>query len=46
MNLIRDTGNIYIRKNDLQSAYAQHILQNLHEYGSITDTMSLLKFTG
>jgi len=24
-------------------AYAQHILQNLHEYGSITDTMSLLK---
>ena len=25
------------------SAYAQHILQNLHEYGSITDTMSLLK---
>ena len=23
--------------------YAQHILQNLHEYGSITDTMSLLK---
>ena len=27
----------------LQSAYAQHILQNLHVYGSITDTMSLLK---
>ena len=26
-----------------QSAYAQHILQNLHEYGSITGTMSLLK---
>jgi hypothetical protein len=24
-------------------AYAQHILQNLHEYGYITDTMSLLK---
>jgi len=33
----------YIRNNDLQSAYAQHILQNLHECGSITDTMSLLK---
>jgi hypothetical protein len=33
----------YIRNNDTQSAYAQHILQNLHEYGSITDTMSLLK---
>jgi hypothetical protein len=25
------------------SVYAQHIIQNLHEYGSITDTMSLLK---
>jgi hypothetical protein len=33
----------YIRNNDPQSAYAQRILQNLHEYGSITDTMSLLK---
>jgi len=33
----------YIRNNDPQSAYAQHILQNLYEYGSITDTMSLLK---
>jgi hypothetical protein len=33
----------YIRNNDPQSAYAQHILQNLHEYGSVTDTMSLLK---
>jgi hypothetical protein len=29
--------------NDPQSPYAQHILQNLHEYGSITDTISLLK---
>jgi hypothetical protein len=29
----------------LQYAYAQHILQNLQEYGSITDTMSLLKPT-
>ena len=33
----------YITNNDPQSAYAQHILQNLHEYGSIIDTMSLLK---
>jgi hypothetical protein len=33
----------YIRNNAPQSAYAQHILQNLHEYRSITDTMSLLK---
>jgi len=30
-------------KNFKKFAYAQHILQNLHEYGSITDTMSLLK---
>jgi hypothetical protein len=33
----------YIRNNDPLSAYAQHILQNLHEYVSITDTMSLIK---
>ena len=26
-----------------QSAYAQHILRNQHEYGAITDTMTLLK---
>ena len=26
-----------------QSAYAQHILQNIHEYGTLTYTMSLLK---
>jgi len=32
----------YIRNNYPLSAYA-HVLQNLHEYGSITDTMSLLK---
>jgi hypothetical protein len=32
----------YIRNNNPQSAYAQHILQNRHEYGSITDTMTLL----
>jgi ribosomal protein S17E len=33
----------YIRNNVPQSAYAQHILRNLHEYGSITDVMTLLK---
>ena len=33
----------YIRNNDPPSPYAKHILQTLHEYGSITDTMSLLK---
>ena len=32
----------YIR-NDPQSTYAQHNLQNLHEYGTLTDTMTLLK---
>ena len=30
-------------KNDPKSAYTQHILHNVHEYGTITDTMSLLK---
>jgi hypothetical protein len=30
-------------QKDPQSAYAQRILQNLHEYGTITDKMSLLK---
>jgi len=33
----------YIRNNDPQSAYAQHIPRNQHEYGTITDTMTLLK---
>ena len=33
----------YVRDNNSQSAYAQHILQNRHEYCSITDTMTLLK---
>jgi len=33
----------YIRNNDPQSACAQHILQNLHKYRSLTDTMSPLK---
>ena len=33
----------YIRNNDLQSAYAQHILRNHHEYDPIDDTVTLLK---
>ena len=33
----------FIKNNDPQSAYAVHILNNIHEYGTITDTMSLLK---
>jgi len=33
----------YIKNNDPKSAYAQHILQNIHEYGTITETISLLK---
>jgi len=33
----------YIRNNVPQSAYAQHILHNQHEYGSINDTMTLLR---
>ena len=33
----------YIRNDNPQSAYAQHILNNKHKYGSITDTMTLLK---
>jgi hypothetical protein len=33
----------YIKNTDAQSAYAQHILQNLLAYGTINDTMSLLQ---
>jgi len=33
----------YIENNDPHSAYALHILQNIHEYGSLKDTMSLHK---
>jgi hypothetical protein len=33
----------YIKNNDPKSAYAQHILQNVYEYGTLTDTMALLK---
>jgi len=33
----------YITNNDPQSAYAQHMQQNIREYSSIKDTMSLFK---
>jgi len=33
----------YIRTNNPLSAYALHILQNRHEYGTIADTLRLLK---
>ena len=33
----------YIRNNNPQSAYAQHILQNRHEYGQMNNIMILLK---
>jgi hypothetical protein len=33
----------YIRHNNPQSAYAQHILQNRHEYGPIDHLMTILK---
>ena len=33
----------YIKYNDPQSAYALHILNNKHEYGTLTDTMKVFK---
>ena len=33
----------YIRTNNPQSAYAEHILKNRHEYGSFHNTMKLIK---
>jgi hypothetical protein len=33
----------YIRRNEPQSAYVLHILNNKHEYGPINNTMTLLK---
>jgi hypothetical protein len=33
----------YIRNNNPQSAYAQHILQKQHEYGQMNSIMTLLK---
>jgi hypothetical protein len=35
----------YVRHNEPQSAYAQHILNNKREYASINNTMTLLKHT-
>jgi hypothetical protein len=35
----------YIRNNDPQSAFAQHILNNQHAYGTIEEIMKLLKPT-
>jgi hypothetical protein len=35
----------YIRSNNPQSAYAQHILQQRHEYGSMHETMTLIHQT-
>jgi hypothetical protein len=35
----------YTKHNELQSAYTLHILNCKHEYGTISDTMSLLKQT-
>jgi hypothetical protein len=34
----------YIKYNNPQSAYAFHILQNRHEYGTMQDTISPLQF--
>jgi len=33
----------YIRTNSPLSTYALHILQNRHEYGTVADTLQLLK---
>jgi len=33
----------HIWNNDPQSAYAQHIIKNQHEYGPITDAVTLLE---
>jgi hypothetical protein len=33
----------YIKNNNPQSAYALHILENLHEYGTIDDNITLLQ---
>ena len=33
----------YIRNNNPQSAYAQHILQNQHEYGTMDNIMAMVK---
>jgi hypothetical protein len=33
----------YIRNNNPQSAYAEHILKNRHEHGNLSNTMKLIK---
>ena len=33
----------YIRTNNTQSAYAEHILRNRHDYGCLHNTMKLIK---
>jgi hypothetical protein len=33
----------YIKTNNPQLAYAQHILHNQHEYGTLAETMTLLR---
>ncbi|GFG30599.1 hypothetical protein Cfor_10511 [Coptotermes formosanus] len=33
----------YIKQNNAKSAYALHVLNNQHEYGTMTDNMRLLK---
>jgi hypothetical protein len=33
----------YIRNNQPQSAYTEHILRNKHEYGKLENTMTLIK---
>jgi hypothetical protein len=33
----------YIRSNEPKSAYAQHILEQGHEYGPLNETMTLVK---
>jgi hypothetical protein len=33
----------YVKNNDPKYAYAQHILQNIHEYGTLVDTIPLFK---
>jgi hypothetical protein len=33
----------YIRTNNLNSAYAMHILNNKHEYGTANETLKLIK---
>jgi hypothetical protein len=43
MNIRHKEHIRYIRTNYPMSAYAEHILQNRHEYGTATDTLQLLQ---